>query len=355
MKKLNFGAGPCILPQSVFEESAKAVLDFEGEGLSILEISHRSKAFETVIDEARQLILDLMGLSDSEYVALFLHGGASLQFAMVPYNFLRSKAAYVDTGVWSQKAISEAQKIAAVEVLASSKESEYRSIPAIPPISAEFDYLHLTTNNTIYGTQFHQFPEVAPIPLVADMSSDIFSIPRDYSKFDLIYAGAQKNIGPAGTTIVVIKRSFLEATNSLNRFKILDYAQHIKAGSMLNTPTVFSIYASLLNLKWLKSNTLEAVCAANAEKASLLYKALDRYDWIQPFADTSSRSIMNITFTIDNSDHAELFDRYCNKYDIHGLKGHRLVGGYRASLYNALSVESVKRLIDTFEEVNTHV
>lgn len=355
MKKLNFGAGPCILPQSVFEESAKAVLDFESEGLSILEISHRSKAFETVIDEARQLLLDLMGLSDSEYVALFLHGGASLQFAMVPYNFLRSKAAYVDTGVWSQKAISEAQKIAAVEVLASSKESGYRSIPAIPPISAEFDYLHLTTNNTIYGTQFHQFPEVAPIPLVADMSSDIFSIPRDYSKFDLIYAGAQKNIGPAGTTIVVIKRSFLEATNSLNRFKILDYAQHIKADSMLNTPTVFSIYASLLNLKWLKSNTLEVVCAANAEKASLLYKALDRYDWIQPFADTSSRSIMNITFTIDNSDHAELFDRYCNKYDIHGLKGHRLVGGYRASLYNALSVESVKRLIDTFEEVNNHV
>lgn len=355
MKKLNFGAGPCILPQSVFEESAKAVLDFESEGLSILEISHRSKAFETVIDEARQLLLDLMGLSDSEYVALFLHGGASLQFAMVPYNFLRSKAAYVDTGVWSQKAISEAQKIAAVEVLASSKESGYRSIPAIPPISAEFDYLHLTTNNTIYGTQFHQFPEVAPIPLVADMSSDIFSIPRDYSKFDLIYAGAQKNIGPAGTTIVVIKRSFLEATNSLNRFKILDYAQHIKADSMLNTPTVFSIYASLLNLKWLKSNTLEVVCAANAEKASLLYKALDRYDWIQPFADTSSRSIMNVTFTIDNSDHAELFDRYCNKYDIHGLKGHRLVGGYRASLYNALSVESVKRLIDTFEEVNNHV
>ena len=355
MKKLNFGAGPCILPQSVFEESAKAVLDFDGEGLSILEISHRSKAFEAVIDEARQLLLELMGLSDSEYVALFLHGGASLQFAMVPYNFLRFKAAYVDTGVWSQKAISEAQTIAAVEVLASSKESGYRSIPPIPPISAEFDYLHLTTNNTIYGTQFHQFPEVAPISLVADMSSDIFSTPRDYSKFDLIYAGAQKNIGPAGTTIVVIKRSFLEATNSLNRFKILDYAQHIKADSMLNTPTVFSIYASLLNLKWLKSNTLEAVCAANAEKASLLYKALDRFDWIQSFADTSSRSIMNVTFTIDNSDHAELFDRYCNKYDIHGLKGHRLVGGYRASLYNALSVESVERLTGAFEEVNKHV
>jgi phosphoserine aminotransferase len=355
MKKLNFGAGPCILPQSVFEESAKAVVDFNGDGLSILEISHRSKAFEAVIDEARQLLLELMGLSDSEYVALFLHGGASLQFAMVPYNFLRSKAAYVDTGVWSQKAISEAKTIAAVEVLASSKESGYRSIPHIPPISAEFDYLHLTTNNTIYGTQFHQFPEVAPIPLIADMSSDIFSTPRDYSRFDLIYAGAQKNIGPAGTTIVVIKRSLLEATNSLNRFKILDYAQHVKADSMLNTPTVFSIYASLLNLRWLKSNTLEAIYAANAEKASLLYKAIDRFDWIQPFADPSSRSIMNVTFTIDNGDHATLFDHYCNKYDIHGLKGHRLVGGYRASLYNALSIESVKRLTDTFEEVNKHV
>jgi phosphoserine aminotransferase len=355
MKKLNFGAGPCILPQSVFEESAKAVLDFNGDGLSILEISHRSKSFEAVIDEARQLLLELMGLSDSEYVALFLHGGASLQFAMVPYNFLRSKAAYVDTGVWSQKAISEAQTIAAVEVLASSKESGYRIIPPIPPISAEFDYLHLTTNNTIYGTQFHQFPEVTPIPLIADMSSDIFSTPRDYSKFDLIYAGAQKNIGPAGTTIVVIKRSLLESTNSVNRFKILDYAQHVKADSMLNTPTVFSIYASLLNLRWLKSNTLEAIYAANDEKASLLYKTIDRFDWIKPFADPSSRSIMNVTFTIDNSDHAALFDHYCNKYDIHGLKGHRLVGGYRASLYNALSIESVKRLTDTFEEVNKHV
>ena len=355
MKKLNFGAGPCILPQSVFEESAKAVLDFNGDGLSILEISHRSKSFEALIDEARQLLLELMGLSDSEYVALFLHGGASLQFAMVPYNFLRSKAAYVDTGVWSQKAISEAQTIAAVEVLASSKESGYRIIPPIPPISAEFDYLHLTTNNTIYGTQFHQFPEVAPIPLIADMSSDIFSTPRDYSKFDLIYAGAQKNIGPAGTTIVVIKRSLLESTNSVNRFKILDYAQHVKADSMLNTPTVFSIYASLLNLRWLKSNTLEAIYAANYEKASLLYKTIDRFDWIKPFADPSSRSIMNVTFTIDNSDHAALFDHYCNKYDIHGLKGHRLVGGYRASLYNALSIESVKRLTDTFEEVNKHV
>lgn len=355
MKKLNFGAGPCILPQSVFEESAKAVLDFNGDGLSILEISHRSKSFEAVIDEARQLLLELMGLSDSEYVALFLHGGASLQFAMIPYNFLRSKAAYVDTGVWSQKAISEAQTIAAVEVLASSKESGYRIIPPIPPISAEFDYLHLTTNNTIYGTQFHQFPEVTPIPLIADMSSDIFSTPRDYSKFDLIYAGAQKNIGPAGTTIVVIKRSLLESTNSVNRFKILDYAQHVKADSMLNTPTVFSIYASLLYLRWLKSNTLEAIYAANDEKASLLYKTIDRFDWIKPFADPSSRSIMNVTFTIDNSDHAALFDHYCNKYDIHGLKGHRLVGGYRASLYNALSIESVKRLTDTFEEVNKHV
>lgn len=355
MKKLNFGAGPCILPQSVFEESAKAVLDFQDQGLSILEISHRSKAFEAVIEEARSLLLELMGLKESDYVTLFLQGGASLQFAMIPYNFLKTKAAYIDTGVWSQKAISEAEKIGKVEIVASSKKEGFTYIPAVESLEADCDYLHLTSNNTIYGTQFHQFPKVTNIPLIADMSSDIFSTSRDYSAFDLIYAGAQKNIGPAGTTIVVIKRTFLEDVNALNKFKILNYAEHVKADSMLNTPTVFSIYASLLNLKWLKSKTLAAIYNENIKKATLLYDTLDRYNWILPYAHKTSRSQMNITFTIPENSHAELFDSYCNKYDIHGLKGHRLVGGYRASLYNALTLDSVKRLTEALDEVNTHV
>lgn len=355
MKKLNFGAGPCILPESVFEESAQAVLDFNGQGLSILEISHRSAAFESVIAEARSLVLELMGLDEKEYIALFLQGGASLQFAMVPYNFLKTKAAYIDTGVWSQKAISEAQKIAPVSVVASSKQEGYKTIPVLDEIKETYDYLHLTSNNTIYGTQFSEFPSTSGVPLIADMSSDIFSMPRDYSRFDLIYAGAQKNIGPAGTTIVVMKRSFMEASNDLNRFKILDYAEHSKAESMLNTPTVFSIYASLLNLRWLKSTRLEVIYRENSEKAKRLYEALDRYEWILPFAETKSRSIMNVTFNLANEASVQLFDSYCNKYDIHGLKGHRLVGGYRASLYNALSLASVERLIEVFDEVNKHV
>ena len=355
MKKLNFGAGPCILPQSVFEESAKAVLDFQDQGLSILEISHRSKAFEAVIEEARSLLLELMGLKETEYVALFLQGGASLQFAMIPYNFLKTKAAYIDTGVWSQKAVSEAENIGKVEIVASSKKGGFTYIPSLESLEADYDYLHLTSNNTIYGTQFHQFPNVTNIPLIADMSSDIFSTFRDYSAFDLIYAGAQKNIGPAGTTIVVIKRTLLEEVNALNKFKILNYAEHVKADSMLNTPTVFSIYASLLNLRWLKSKTLAAIYAENTKKAALLYDTLDRYNWIHPYAQKTSRSQMNITFTISENSHAELFDSYCNKYDIHGLKGHRLVGGYRASLYNALTLDSVKRLTEVLDEVNTHV
>ncbi|MDA0379682.1 MAG: 3-phosphoserine/phosphohydroxythreonine transaminase [Bacteroidetes bacterium] len=355
MKKLNFGAGPCILPQSVFEESAKAVLDFQDQGLSILEISHRSKAFEAVIEEARSLLLELMGLKESEYVALFLQGGASLQFAMIPYNFLKTKAAYIDTGVWSQKAVSEAEKVGKVEIVASSKKEYFTHIPSLESLEADYDYLHLTSNNTIYGTQFHQFPKGTNIPLIADMSSDILSTSRDYSAFDLIYAGAQKNIGPAGTTIVVIKRAFLEKVNALNKFKILNYTEHVKADSMLNTPTVFSIYASLLNLRWLKSKTLAAIYTENTKKATLLYDTLDRYNWIHPYAHKTSRSQMNITFTISENSHAELFDSYCNKYDIHGLKGHRLVGGYRASLYNALTLDSVKRLTEALDEVNTHV
>ena len=355
MKKINFGAGPCILPQSVFELAAEAVIDFDQLGLSILEISHRSKAFIDVMEEARSLVLELMDLDVSTHTALFLHGGASQQFAMVPYNFLNKTAAYIDTGVWSQKAISEAKKVGRVETIASSKENGYKSVPTDIPIKGTYDYVHLTSNNTIYGTQFDAFPSFADIPVIADMSSDILSRPRAYTAFDLIYAGAQKNIGPAGTTLVVIKNDFLSHLNALDRFKFLDYSAHIKAESMLNTPTVFSIYTSLLNLRWIKQRGLAAIFSENQQKASLLYKTLDKTEWILPFAEPSSRSSMNVTFTIPDASHAALFDSYCKKYDLHGLKGHRLVGGYRASLYNALSLSSVKILTDVIDEVNTHV
>ncbi len=355
MKKINFGAGPCILPQSVFDLAAEAVMDFDHLGLSIIEMSHRSQAFVDIMEEARSLVLELMGLDASTYTALFLHGGASQQFAMIPYNFLKNSAAYIDTGVWSQKAISEAEKVGRIETIASSKENGYKSIPSNIQIDHAYDYVHLTSNNTIYGTQFDTFPSFDETPVIADMSSDIFSRPRNYEAFDLIYAGAQKNIGPAGTTLVVIKKDFLRQVNELNRFKFLDYNAHIKAESMLNTPTVFSIFVSLLNLRWIKDRGLTSIFSENQQKASLLYYTLEKNEWILPFAEPSSRSFMNVTFTIPDASHAALFDSYCKKYDLHGLKGHRLVGGYRASLYNALSLSSVKILTDIIDEVNTHV
>lgn len=355
MKKINFGAGPCILPQSVFELAAEAIIDYDQLGLSILEISHRSQAFVEVMEEARSLVLELMNLDASSYTALYLQGGASQQFAMVPYNFLSNTAAYVDTGVWSQKAISEAKKVGRVETIASSKENGYKSIPEKISIEHSYDYVHLTSNNTIYGTQFDAFPSFNETPMIADMSSDILSRPRNYAAFDLIYAGAQKNIGPAGTTLVVVKKDFLQYVNGLDRFKFLDYNAHSKADSMLNTPTVFSIYASLLNLRWIKEQGLDSIFSENQQKAALLYATLEKHNWISPFAERSSRSSMNVTFTIPDASHAALFDSYCKKYDIHGLKGHRLVGGYRASLYNALSLSNVKILTDVIDEVNTHV
>ena len=355
MKKINFGAGPCILPQSVFELAAEAIIDYDQLGLSILEISHRSHAFVEVMEEARSLVLELMNLDASSYTALYLQGGASQQFAMVPYNFLSNTAAYVDTGVWSQKAISEAKKVGRAETIASSKENGYKSIPEKISIEHSYDYVHLTSNNTIYGTQFDAFPSFNETPMIADMSSDILSRPRNYAAFDLIYAGAQKNIGPAGTTLVVVKKDFLQHVNGLDRFKFLDYNAHSKADSMLNTPTVFSIYASLLNLRWIKEQGLDSIFSENQQKAALLYATLEKHNWISLFAERSSRSSMNVTFTIPDASHAALFDSYCKKYDIHGLKGHRLVGGYRASLYNALSLSNVKILTDVIDEVNTHV
>ena len=352
IKSHNFGAGPCILPTTVFEEAAEAVKNFNGSGLSILEISHRSKAFVDVIEEARDLLLKLMGLSSKTHTALFMHGGASLQFAMAPYNFLNQGAAYINTGVWSKKAITEAKKIGGVSLLFDGETVDYKSVPGKKKLDSlpteGYDYIHLTSNNTIYGTQFKDFGTLDS-PSIIDMSSDIFSTRRDYSRFDLIYAGAQKNIGPAGTTIVVIKNQFLEQVVSRNQFSMLDYRKHIDANSMFNTPTVFSIYTSLLNLKWLKEKTISIVSENNAKKAALLYETLDKSAHFKGFADKESRSEMNVTFTIENSAVAEAFDQKCAEENIVGIKGHRLVGGYRASMYNALSLESVKVLTDIIE------
>lgn len=258
------------------------------------------------MEEARSLVLELMNLDASSYTALYLQGGASQQFAMVPYNFLSNTAAYVDTGVWSQKAISEAKKVGRVETIASSKENGYKSIPEKISIEHSYDYVHLTSNNTIYGTQFDAFPSFNETPIIADMSSDILSRPRNYAAFDLIYAGAQKNIGPAGTTLVVVKKDFLQHVNGLDRFKFLDYNAHHKADSMLNTPTVFSIYASLLNLRWIKEQGLDSIFSENHQKAALLYATLEKHNWIRPFAERSSRSSMNVTFTIPDASHAAL-------------------------------------------------
>ena len=349
IKSHNFGAGPCILPNPVFEEAAEAVKNFNGSGLSILEISHRSKAFVEVIEEARALLLKLMGLSSKTHTALFMHGGASLQFAMAPYNFLSQGAGYINTGVWSKKAIAEAKKIGDVTLLFDGESFGYKSVPNKKALAAlptdGYDYIHLTSNNTIYGTQFKEFGTLSS-PSIIDMSSDIFSTNRDYTAFDLIYAGAQKNIGPAGTTIVVIKNQFLEQIVSRNQFSMLDYRKHIEADSMFNTPTVFSIYTSLLNLKWLEEKTISIVSENNAKKARLLYETIDKSTHFKGFADKESRSEMNVTFTIANSAVAEAFDLKCKEENIVGIKGHRLVGGYRASMYNALSLESVKVLTD---------
>jgi len=352
MKKHNFGAGPCILPPSVFEKAAESVLNFEESGLSILEISHRSEAFVSVFESARSLVLELMELSPNSHTVLFLHGGASLQFSMVPENFLTRAAAYSDTGVWSQKAIEEAKKVGIVDILYDGSIDGYKKTPDLKllkeSLQSGHDYLHLTTNNTIYGTQYPSF-ESFPKPLVVDMSSDIFSCQRSYETFDLIYAGAQKNIGPAGTTLVVIKNEFLEQLSPRIKFSLLDYQKHIKAESMYNTPSVFAVYTSLLNLKWLKAQGLSEIARRNSEKATLLYEAIDHSDLFEGFADKKNRSQMNITFTIANSSVAKRFESLCEEAGIVGIKGHRLVGGYRASMYNALSKESVETLVEVIK------
>lgn len=349
MKKHNFSAGPSILPQAVFEKASKAVLNFEDSDLSILEISHRSKEFLNVIEKARALALEIAGLDDS-YEVLFLHGGASTQFLSVPYNLLEKKAAYIDTGTWSNKALKEAQLFGNVEIIASSKADGYKYIPKNFSIPSDADYLHITTNNTIYGTQFHHIPETN-IPLVADMSSDIFSRDIDYSKFSLIYAGSQKNLGTSGSTMVLVKKAILGKV-SRKIPSILDYQNQIKNESMFNTPTTFSIYVNLLVLQWIQEKGgVKALEKLNKDKAELLYNEIDRNPLVEGYATKEDRSLMNVSFFLKDQSIQQKFDTLWQNADISGLKGHRNLGGYRASIYNAMPIESVQVLVDVLKEL----
>jgi len=348
--KHNFGAGPGILPHEVLKQAAAAVIDFNGIGLSILEISHRSPDFEAVLDEAVKLVKELLGVPEG-YSVLFLQGGASTQFAMVPYNLLadNAKAAYVESGVWANKALKEAKFFGGVEVIATSKESNFTYIPKDYEVPADAAYLHLTSNNTIYGTQLHEFP-ASPIPVVCDMSSDIFSRKINVADFGLIYAGAQKNMGPAGTTLVIVKDELL---GKIDRKipAMLNYKVQIEGGSMYNTPPVFAIYVAMLTLNWVKSKGgVEAIEKENVAKAKVLYEEIERNPLFKPVCVPEDRSNMNVCFVAENPEHEKPFLKLCDERGIIGIKGHRSVGGFRASIYNALSINSVYALIDVMRE-----
>lgn len=351
MKKHNFSAGPSILPQEVIKKAADALLNFNGLDLSLIEVSHRSKDFVDVMDNACNLVKELLNLPEG-YAVLFLQGGASLEFLRVPYNLLKvgGKATYLDTGTWSSNAIKEAKVLGNVEVVASSKEKGYTYVPKNYAIPADADYFHCTSNNTIYGTQLKSFPKTNS-PLICDMSSDIFSRQLDFSQFDIIYAGAQKNMGPAGTTLIVIKEEIL-GKSGRKIPAILDYQLHIAKESMFNTPSVFAVYVSMLTLEWLKNlGGIPAIEKLNEAKAALLYTEIDRNPLFKGYSEKEDRSLMNATFNLVDEANKETFDKLWNAAGISGLKGHRSVGGYRASMYNALPIESVQVLVDTMKQL----
>ena len=351
MKKHNFSAGPSILPKEVIQKASEAVLDFNGSGLSLIEISHRSKEFVAVMEEARTLVLELLGLQNKGYQALFMQGGASMEFLRVPYNLMREngKASYLDTGTWASGAIKQAKLFGNIEISASSKDGNYNYIPKNYTISADSDYFHCTSNNTIFGTQMNDFPNL-DIPMVCDMSSDIFSKELDFSKFGLIYAGAQKNMGPSGVTLIVVKEEILGKTGRTIP-NILDYKEHIAKESMYNTPAVFAVYTSLLTLKWIKEKGgIKELEKLNNLKAELLYNEIDRNPLFVGTAKTEDRSKMNVTFLLKDELHKEQFDNLWKNAEISGLNGHRTVGGYRASIYNAMPIESVRVLGEVMKE-----
>ncbi len=350
MKKHNFSAGPCILPEEVLQKASEAVINFNNDDLSLIEISHRSKPFVDVMENARALTLELLGLENKGYKVLFLQGGASTQFLMTSYNLLNKKAAYLNTGTWSSKAIKEAKLFGELVEVASSKDKNFTYIPKGYEIPSDADYFHCTSNNTIFGTQMKDFPETN-VPLICDMSSDIFSRQLDFSKFDLIYAGAQKNMGPAGTTVIIIKEEILGKVERTIP-SMLDYQVHLGKDSMFNTPAVFPVYVSMLTLEWLKDlGGISFIEKVNEKKANLLYTEIDRNPLFQGIVATEDRSHMNATFTLTDASLKDTFDSLWKEARINGLGGHRSVGGYRASMYNALPLHSVQTLVDVMQEL----
>lgn len=351
MKKHNFYAGPSILSEYTIKNTADAILNFADTGLSILEVSHRSKEFQAVIDEAAALVKELLNVPQG-YSVLFLGGGASMQFCMIPYNFLQNKAAYLDTGTWASNAIKEAKLFGEVDVVASSKDANYTYIPKDFTVPADVDYFHFTTNNTIYGTEIRHDPDLG-VRLIADMSSDIFSRPIDVAKYDAIYAGAQKNLAPAGVTIVIVKD---EALGHVERTipTMLNYKTHIAKGSMFNTPPVLPIYSALQTLRWYRDmGGIEALEKRDMEKAALLYEAIDSSRMFQgTVTDPADRSIMNVCFvmTPEYKDLEKDFIDFAGGRGIVGIKGHRSVGGFRASLYNAMPIDSVRVLVEAMKD-----
>ena len=346
----NFNAGPSILPKEVFEQASEAVLNYNNSGLSILEIGHRTSIFQTIMDEARSSVRELMQL-DADREVLFLHGGASTQFMQVPMNLLDDKelAAYADTGVWGIKAIKEAKLFGRVEVVCTGKESNYTSIPKDFAVPNDAKYFHITTNNTIYGSQWHKIPKTS-IPLVGDMSSDIFSRVIDFNSFDLIYAGAQKNMGPAGVNLLVVNKNILGKVKRAIP-TILDYRNHIKEGSMLNTPPVFAVFVCMLTLRWLKAlGGVATIEKLNDAKAALIYQEIDRNPLFTGTVAKEDRSKMNVCFVMKDPVLEEAFLSFAKQKEIVGIKGHRLVGGFRASLYNALPISSVEVLVQAMKE-----
>lgn len=344
----NFSAGPCILPQEVMEKAAQAVVELDNSGLSLIEISHRSPAFIDIMDRATSLVLELLDLKDKGYTAMFLQGGASTQFIATAYNLLENKAGYCNTGTWSTKALKEAKLVGEAIEVSSSKDANFNYIPKGFDIPSDLDYLHITTNNTIFGTQYKALPETNTT-LVADSSSDIFSRELDFSKFGLLYAGAQKNMGPAGTTLVVVREDILGKV-SHQIPSMLDYKIHADKGSMFNTPPVFAVYTSMLNLEWLKNKGgIAAIEKENEAKAALMYSEIDRNPLFDGFAAKEDRSTMNATFTLNTPELKDTFEAMAKEAGLNGINGHRSVGGYRASMYNALPIASVQALVDVMK------
>ena len=353
MKKHNFSAGPCILPQEVLRQAAQAVLNFNNDGLSLIEISHRSQPFIDVMDKAQNLVKELLEVPEG-YSVLFLQGGASLEFLMVPLNLMKvdGKAAYTNTGVWAKKAIVEAKSVGEVVIVADSSDKNYNYIPKGYHIPSDVDYFHCTSNNTIYGTQMKEFP-ICPTLMVCDMSSDIFSRKVDVSKFDIIYAGAQKNMGPAGTTLVIVKNEILGKTGRKIP-TMLDYNTHISNESMFNTPPVFPIYVSMLTLQWLKDlGGVTEMEKINQQKADLLYNEIDRNPLFVGTAAKEDRSNMNVCFLLTDNNKEAVFNSMWQEAGINGIEGHRSVGGYRASIYNAMPLESIQVLIDIMKKLES--